>query len=235
MNSKTSWDNEDWLTSSKNILRWTSTIDSNRPIMFIVRHSHRETLRDHEHMGSAGLTELGKQMSVEMGRRIPSGRTMDLYTSFVPRAYQTAEGIAEGYSEIGGEVVDINLLPSLVSPQILNPDIWERLHPDGKNITDYVNQWINGEFEGYIEPFEDFRTRFMGETVKRLVGAEEKTVYVCTTHDFTLMSAKRMILERDLVYEDREPYLGGLGLVNTDAGVEVFIGSANSSSSIGRQ
>jgi broad specificity phosphatase PhoE len=186
-------------------------------------------------MGSAGLTELGKQMSVEMGRRIPSGRTMDLYTSFVPRAYQTAEGIAEGYSEIGGEVVDINLLPSLVSPQILNPDIWERLHPDGKNITDYVNQWINGEFEGYIEPFEDFRTRFMGETVKRLVGAEEKTVYVCTTHDFTLMSAKRMILERDLVYEDREPYLGGLGLVNTDAGVEVFIGSANSSSSIGRQ
>lgn len=232
MDVKNNWDNEDWTANVKGILQWSSKIDPNRPIMLILRHSHRETLRDHEHMGSAGLTELGRQISVEVGRRIPTGRPMDLYTSFVPRAYETAEGIAEGYSEIGGEVIDINLLPTLVSPEILNPEIWGRLHPDGKNITDYVNQWVNGEFEGYIEPFEDFRTRFMEDTVKRLADTEEKIIYVCTTHDFTLMSAKRMFLGRDLVYDDREPYLGGLGATATESGVEVFIASDNSSISI---
>ena len=232
MDVKNNWDNEDWTANVKGILQWSSKIDPNRPIMLILRHSHRETLRDHEHMGSAGLTELGRQISVEVGRRIPTGRPMDLYTSFVPRAYETAEGIAEGYSEIGGEVIDINLLPTLVSPEILNPEIWGRLHPDGKNITDYVNQWVNGEFEGYIEPFEDFRTRFMEDTVKRLADTEEKIIYVCTTHDFTLMSAKRMFLGRDLVYDDREPYLGGLGTTATESGVELFVASDNSSISI---
>jgi broad specificity phosphatase PhoE len=229
MDIKESWDTERWVINVKNILQWSSTIDSSKSMMLILRHSHRETLRDHEHMGSAGLTELGRKMSVEVGRRISSGRSMDLYTSFVPRAYETAEGIAQGFTEIGGEVLDINLLPSLVSPHILNPEIWERLHPDGENITDYVNQWIKGEFDGYIESYDEFQTRFMEETVKRLAESNERIIYVCTTHDFTLMSAKRMFLGRDLVYEDREPYLGGLGLIKDDSGLEVFIGSNNRS------
>ena len=234
MDIKRTLDSEEWTVSAKNILQWASTIDSNKSIMLILRHSHRETLRDHSQMGSAGLTELGKQMSVEVGRRIPSGRPMELFTSFVPRAYETAEGISEGYSEIGGEVIDINLLPSLVSPQILNPEIWGKLHPDGKNITEYVNQWVNGEFEGFIEPFEEFQTKLMGDTVKRLTEAKEKTIYVCTTHDFTLMSAKRMFLGRNLVHEDREPFLGGLGITPDGSDLELFIACENISISIRR-
>ena len=234
MDIKRTLDSEEWTVSAKNTLQWVSTIDSNKSIMLILRHSHRETLRDHNQMGSAGLTELGKQMSVEVGRRIPSGRTMELYTSFVPRAYETAEGISEGYSEIGGEVIDINLLPSLVSPHILNPEIWGKLHPDGKNITDYVNQWVNGDFEGYIEPFAEYQARFMGDTLKRIAETDEKTIYVLTTHDFALMSAKRMFLGRNLVHEDREPYLGGLGITPDGSDLELFIACENSSISIRR-
>ncbi|MHA2177734.1 MAG: hypothetical protein ACXAAK_05220 [Candidatus Thorarchaeota archaeon] len=232
MDIKNSWDNEDWTFSVKNILQWVSALDSDRPLMLILRHSHRETLRDHEHMGSAGLTELGKQISVEVGKRIPSSRQMELYTSFVPRAYETAVGIAAGYSEIGGKASEIDLLPTLVSPQILNPEIWSKLHPDGENITEYVNQWVDGKFAGYIEPYEDFQSRFIDDTVKRLNQSKEKLIYVFTTHDFSLMSAKRIFLERDLTHEDREPYLGGLGLVKTDSGTDLFIGSADSSISI---
>ncbi len=235
MDIKNSWDSEDWTFSVKNILKWISGLDSDRPLMLILRHSHRETLRDHEHMGSAGLTALGKQISIEVGKRIPSGRQMELYTSFVPRAYETAVGIAEGYSGIGGQASEIDLLPTLVSPQILNPEIWQKLHPDGENITEYVNHWVDGEFDGYIEPYVDFQSRFMDDTVKRLNETKEKLIYVFTTHDFSLMSAKRIFLERDLTLEDREPYLGGLGLVKTDSGSELFIGSANRSLSVGNQ
>lgn len=227
MDTLTAWNNEDWTINIKRILHWVSTIESDRPMMLLLRHSHRETLRDHKHMGSAGLTDLGKQMSVEVGRRIPPGRPMELYTSFVPRAYETAEGIKEGYSEIGGEAAEVELLPTMVSPHILNPDIWRRLDPDGQNITDYVNSWVNGEFEGYIEPYEDFKSKFKNDTIERLVAADKNVIYVCTTHDFTLMSAKRILLGRDLVYEDREPFLGGLGLTLADSEVKVFIGSSD--------
>jgi broad specificity phosphatase PhoE len=185
-------------------------------------------------MGSAGLTEMGRRMSFEVGRRISSGRPMELYTSFVPRAYETAECIGEGYSEIGGEAAEVELLPTLVSPHILNPEVWLHLHPDGQNITDYVNSWVKGEFEGYIEPYEDYRTKFMNDTVGRLVASEGNVIYIYTTHDFTLMSAKRMFLDRNLDYDDREPFLGGLGLTLSDSGVEVFIGSANRAISICR-
>ena len=65
-------------------------------------------------------------------------------------------------------------------------------------------------------------------------AAENDVVYICTTHDFTLMSAKRMFLGRDLDYDDREPFLGGLGLTVDGSEVEVFIGSANRAISIRR-
>ena len=159
---------------------------------------------------------------------------MELYTSFVPRAYETAEGIREGYSEKGREVAEVELLPTLVSPQILNPEVWLQLHPDGQNITDYVNRWVRGEFEGYIEPYEEYKPKFMDDMVGRLVASENDVVYICTTHDFTLMSAKRMFLGRDLDYDDREPFLGGLGLTVDGSEVEVFIGSANRAISIRR-
>ncbi|MFW9809929.1 MAG: hypothetical protein ACFFE6_11195, partial [Candidatus Thorarchaeota archaeon] len=58
---------------------------------------------------------------------------------------------------------------------------------------------------------------------------KQKTIFVHITHDLALMSAKRMLLERDLIFEDREPYLGGLGLVESDSGLELFMGSTNSS------
>jgi broad specificity phosphatase PhoE len=229
MDIKESWDNEDWVTNVKNILQWSSNIEQDKPMMLLLRHSHRETLLDHTQMASAGLTELGKQMSIEVGRRIPSGRPMDLYTSFVPRCFETAEGIAEGYSKTGGEIIDISPLPSLVAPQILEQDVWTELHPDGENVTEFVNRWVNGEFEGRMEPFGEYQVRFVEDTVKRLAEAKEKIIYIHVTHDLALMSAKRMLLERNLIHEDREPYLGGFGLITVDTGLELFIGSTNSS------
>jgi hypothetical protein len=159
---------------------------------------------------------------------------MDIYTSFVPRCFATAEGIAEGYSENGGEVIDINPLPTLVAPNILDQTVWMELDPNGENVTEYVNRWVAGEFENRIEPFEEYRVKFMGDTIERLTNAEGPIIYVHITHDLALMGAKRMLLERALEYEDREPYLGGLGVVKNDAGLELFLASSKSSISIRR-
>ncbi|MFX1605619.1 MAG: histidine phosphatase family protein [Promethearchaeota archaeon] len=224
MSNLQSWSNLDWVSSAKKLLEWIAIVPQEQPLLLLVRHSHRETLQNHEEMASGGLTELGKRMSFELGKRIPRKGKMHLFTSFVPRCYETAEAIAEGFTQRGGEVIDIELLPSLVSPHVIDEKVWLNLNPDGRNITDYVNMWVSGEFGEKIEPFKVYRERLMGDTVKRLVSLKENIMHVHVTHDFALMSAKRMLLERSLVPEDREPYLGGLAV--TIAGSEILLNVA---------
>lgn len=223
MNNDQTWDSADWTHSAKRVLEWMSTVDQEQPLMFLVRHSHRETLENHDEVISAGLTELGKKMSFELGKRIPGNRKMFLYTSFIPRCFETAEAIAEGFTQRGGEVIDIDPLPSLVGPQVIEREIWKNLHPDGRNITDFVNTWVNGGFGESMEQFDDYRVRLIDDTVKKLISEQENIMYVHVTHDLAMMSAKRILLKRPLVNEDREPYLGGLGFTFTGSEALLYI------------
>jgi hypothetical protein len=174
-------------------------------------------------MTYGGLTELGKKMSFELGKRIPRKGKMHIYTSFVPRCVETAEAISEGFTQQGGEVIDIDPLPSLASPHINDVSFWTNLHPDGKNITDLINTWASGGYGELIEPFDDYRDKLMGDTIKQLVSLDENIMHVHVTHDFALMSAKRILLRRPLVYDDREPYLGGLGATFSGSDIQVNI------------
>jgi broad specificity phosphatase PhoE len=224
MNKEQTWDNQDWTYSAKRILEWMETIPYEQPLMLLVRHSHRETLQNHEEMVSGGLTELGKRMSFELGKRIPRKGKMYIYTSFVPRCFETAEAIAKGFSNRGGEVVEIDPLPSLVGPQIIEREVWKNLHPDGRNVTEFVNTWVDGGFGERMEPFDDYRSRLLADTVHRMLSEKDDILFVHVTHDLALMSAKRILLRRPLVSEDREPYLGGLGV--TSVGSEILISIA---------
>lgn len=199
------------------------TVPESQPMMFLVRHSHRETLQNHDEMVSGGLTELGKQMSFELGKRIPRKSKMYIFTSFVPRCFETAEAIGEGFTHRGGEVIDIDPLPSLVGPQVIEREVWKNLHPDGRNVTDFVNTWVDGGFGKRVEPFEEYRSRLMDDTVNRLIQQSGNIVHIHVTHDLAMMSAKRILLNRPLKREDREPYLGGIGLTVSEAGAFLFI------------
>ncbi len=217
MTDEQTWDNQDWTHSTKQILEWMTTVPQEQPLMFLVRHSHRETLLNHDEMVSGGLTDLGKRMSFELGKRIPRTGKMHIYTSFIPRCFETAEAIAEGFTQQDGEVIDIDPLPPLVGPQVIEEEVWKNLHPDGRNVTDFVNTWVDGGFGERMELFDDYRDRLMEATVKRLTSLKENIMHVHVTHDLALMSAKRILLERPLLMNDREPYLGGLGVTVTDA------------------
>jgi broad specificity phosphatase PhoE len=178
--------------------------------MLLIRHSHRDILKNHQEMLSEGLTETGKQLAREMGRRLPITRPAHIFFSIVPRCYETAEAIAEGFTKQGGEIIDMDPLPTLVRPEYTQQDVWKNLHPNGENVTEFVNRWADEKFEG-IELFDDFKVRLMNETLKRLLSLKESQLHVHVTHDLSLMSAKRIFFDRALRREDREPYLGGIG------------------------
>jgi broad specificity phosphatase PhoE len=223
MGEENTWENLEWVYSAKKVLDWMKTVPENQPIMFLVRHSHRETLQNHDEMVSGGLTELGKRMSFELGKRIPRKGKMRIYTSFVPRCFETAEAIGDGFSHRGGELVDIDPLPTLVGPQIIEEEVWKNLHPDGRNVTDFVNTWVNGGFGERMEEFADYKSRLMDDTIKRLSQEQGDVVQIHVTHDLAMMSAKRILLNRQLKLEDREPYLGGIGMTLIDSDATLYI------------
>jgi broad specificity phosphatase PhoE len=205
------WDYEEWTTSARELIDWAVAQDDNQPLMLLIRHSHRDTLMNHQEMLSEGLTEIGKRFSVEMGRRLPTSRRAHVFFSIVPRCYETAEAIAEGFSERGGEIIEMDPLPTLVRPEYTQQEVWKNLNPNGENVTEFVNRWADGEFEG-IEPFDEFKVRLMNDTLKRLLSLEEPQLHIHVTHDLSLMSAKRTFFDRALTLNDREPYLGGIGV-----------------------
>ncbi|MBN2230540.1 MAG: histidine phosphatase family protein [Candidatus Thorarchaeota archaeon] len=213
---------EDWTINARNLLDWVSIQDSKQPIMILIRHSHRDILKSQKDMLGGGLTDLGKTLSFEIGKRLPTSKRAHIFFSIVPRCYETAEAIAQGFSEQGGEIIDMDPLPTLVRPEYTEQDVWKNLQPNGENVTEFINRWADGEFEG-IEPFTEFKTRLIDDTLKRFLSLDEPQLHVHITHDLSLMAAKRIFFNRPLTFDDREPFLGGLGITRIEKIPTLFV------------
>ncbi len=224
MRTTIDWDSEEWLDSARALIEWIYKVNSTSPVALVVRHSHRATIADYEEMVTGGLTEIGKMASLEMGRRLPRVRESYIYTSIVPRSAETAEYIAKGITEAGGTVIDIEPVATLMGPEYSDENVWANLQPDGTNVTDFVNRWANSEFGDRIESFDIFFSRLSSGIIDPLRKSNNATQYIHVTHDLALMSLKRGLFRRPLSNEDREPYLGGIGLTYNGSQLIVFEG-----------
>lgn len=222
--TKSKWDELDWLEGIRRIVEWVQTREDSESVMLLLRHSHREILRDHKDMLGGGLTELGKQTSFEVGQRLPISRSAHFFFSIVPRCYETAEWMAKGFTEKGGSVIDMDPLPPLVGPEYSEQEVWGNLNPNGENVTEFVNRWAQGDFGTAIEPLEEYQARIVKETVERAESHPEPVTHVHITHDLGLMCIKRLLLGRPLEEDDREPYLGGLGVSVAEREKMLFMG-----------
>lgn len=218
----TEWESEEWAYSAKRLIDWIKTIDSDQPIMLMLRHSHREVMHTHAAVMEQGLTNLGRRMSFELGKRLPAERNVHLFHSFILRCYETAEEISKGFTSVGGEVLEIEPERTLMGPNTLDPEIWKELWPDGENVTDFVNRWASGEFHNRLEPFNEFGEELIEKTVKRLLASEDNAMQVHVTHDLSQMCTLRILFDRALVGKDREPFLGGVGITIEDKNPILF-------------
>jgi broad specificity phosphatase PhoE len=225
LTSSKEWYRIDWLASARRLVEWIGQRPPEESVMLFLRHSHREEIPDHSVQFSTGLTEIGKQMSYEMGKKLPTNRPVRIFFSFVPRCYETAEALANGLKENGGEVVEFEAIPILVMPEFDDEAVWENLQPDGKNVTQFVNSWADGEFSNMIESFESYRGRLLEATIERLRSEYESVMHIHVTHDLALMSIKRILLQRTIGNQDREPYQGGICISINREGVSYLYNS----------
>ena len=218
------WTEADWLYSGQRLVEWMRGSSSASSVLLFLRHSHREQIDDVETMVTGELTEIGKNLSTELGRRLPADRPYRVFTSIVPRSFQTAEAIVEGMTENGGTVSDIEALSVLMGPHVSEKEVWTNLHPDGENVTEFVNHWAEGRFGERMEPFDAYIPRLLRDTFGRLDYPEDTEIHLHITHDLAMMCMKRAIFERPLEPADREPYLGGLAARRTESAFQVFVG-----------
>jgi len=219
----TEWESEEWTHSARRLIEWVNAQDSEQPIMLMFRHSHREVMHNHQAVMEQGLTDLGRRMSSELGKRLPIYRKAQIFHSFILRCYETAEDISNGFTSEGGEVLNIDPERTLMGPNTIDSEVWKELMPDGQNVTDFVNRWAESEFENRLEPFEEFGRELIKKTVERLLSTEDNSMQIHVTHDLSQMCTLRILFDRPLVKEDREPFLGGIGITLKNRKPTLFV------------
>jgi hypothetical protein len=174
-------------------------------------------------MARMGTTQLGKDMSVEFGKRLPTRPIIKILHSFVPRCTETAYSIAEGIESTGSTVQSIEPLYALVGPQISDLGLWDRMGVDGQQIAQFVNDWYDGVFsKDAMEPVSVYEPRLHEDVLQPLASAEDGELHIHVTHDLILMGSIRIFSGDDTTTERRPPYLGGLGVVWNRDRFEVF-------------
>lgn len=207
------WETEPWLQNARSLLQWADSVVDEVPLMLLVRHSHRESVRTYQEMAETGITSLGEKMAVQFATRLPKGRGVEIRFSPISRCVRTAKAILEGYQKDGGKVKLEAQLPLLAGPKVTDNNIWLLTGEDGSSVAEFVNDWGNHTYEEErIESFSDYCNRLAYETVGSLRSSSPGTLHILVTHDIVILSARVMFFNEPVTSDMRPPYLGGLGL-----------------------
>ncbi|UCH05145.1 MAG: histidine phosphatase family protein [Candidatus Thorarchaeota archaeon] len=221
--SEEKWQRQEWLSEARQLISWANSQPLTYPIMLAVRHSHRETVRTLDEMVDRRITDIGREMGREFGRRLPVDRRVVIRHSRIGRCRETAENLEDGIREMGGKVRQLEELGILVGPRVQDAEIWSNVGVDGIEVAKFVNDYADGRYhENRIERFESYRKRVIEGTIGTLIAAQPGDMYIYVTHDTFLLMAKRAYLSHAVADADRPPYLGGWGLSRESEVLRLF-------------
>jgi len=208
------WNNLEWLEQAQSLLEWLNNIDSG-PILLMVRHSERTEDIDVPTTIRAELTDLGHQIAIEFGRRIPEKWRVSIYHSPHARTTQTAERISEGLQDQGTELVETESLNVLLGGRGDIEQIITLAHQSG--FDEFYNQWVQKQIPfDTLEPIDDYLQRLTGTIVARFSEAGPDDLHLYVTHDIVVAASRMAYL--DLSFDDglAIPFFGGFGISLTD-------------------
>jgi broad specificity phosphatase PhoE/glycosyltransferase involved in cell wall biosynthesis len=181
--------------------------------ILFVRHSERPSFagltaqQKHE----VSLTARGREMAADFGRCV--GRSVQLVSSPVARAMESAEAIASG---AGLDPAAIVQTPHLMQFLATGPEHYEEVKRR-LGWTELMASWMDGSLpRGVLLPCEQVARH----ALKAVLGAPGTTGVVAVTHDFLVMALLASLRgERPTSV----PYLGGLLVSRQEA--ERFLGA----------
>ncbi len=221
MNSEYEWETVGWLRDARQLVDWVNGQADNR-IMLMIRHSHRLVNRGFQASLTAELTPIGHETSVEFGRRLPTDRPVSIFYSPHIRTEQTAERIAEGFSESGGDLVLMKELGILLGA---NADPGKYAAFAGEIGWSRTYQLWSKDMipEDTIERMTAYTQRLHPHTLERLAEDSRNSLHIHVTHDMVVAACRwtYLVIKSDPGLDVQ--FLGGFGVVVEGSQLQGFV------------
>jgi broad specificity phosphatase PhoE len=190
-------------------------------IVALLRHSTREEIvgLTVEDAVMAPLTLPGRQLALDLGRRLPPDRPLRLYYSEVPRCVDTAEQIGAGFEKAGGQVLAFRKKTHLAASFIKDPSVVAREF-GLRGPRAFVDAWLAGEIdaEALDPPDRAAQSQLdaMMEELTEDLDPGEPGVDLHISHDVNVVALLHLMFD---VGDRTLPWPGYLEGVVVEAGV----------------
>ena len=186
-------------------------------IILLMRHSARE-YEPGRHDLLNPLTEEGRMLAKDLGRKLPKSVIIRGYTSPAERCVDTAEQIMAGHKENGGQVMRNRVVEALGVFYVLDQMKMFMAMQAAGGLVGFQRQWFSGEVSPDILMPADLSANLIAGLAKEKLKEKlsEPRVDLMVSHDFTLYLLKHQLLGQD---SERYPdviYLDGIAIFERD-------------------
>jgi len=189
MNVEEIWEQAEWVSQSRDIIRKLDEFPSNSKIILVLRHSHRNEPKLLDEVHKLRLTPQGHAIAQKFGESLPKIRPIRLFHSIVWRCAETAEDIHNGFNNLGGESELMGEFAPLHNIGINDRAFLGQLK--NYHFRDILYRWVVGFYRSEDwKPFASYCQKTAQLILKHLKNAPENGIDIHVTHDWHLMSLR---------------------------------------------
>jgi broad specificity phosphatase PhoE len=183
------WEEAEWVSHARTIIRNLKKFPDNSKIILILRHSHRNEPKIMEKVHKLRLTPQGHAIAKKFGENLPKIRPIRLFHSIIWRCEETAENIHTGFRRIGGKSEIKGELAPLYEIGIDNRSFLDQLKY--RHFSEVLLRWAAGFYppEDWT-PFIQYSQNAAQLIWNQLDSAPENGIDIHVTHDWHLMTLR---------------------------------------------
>ena len=200
----------------------------NGPNAMIIRHAERFHVPNVSSIADSlrvGLTEKGMMDAREMGRSIEGIDRLRLFHSPAVRCKQTAQAIAEGFTECGGEVEGFKETWDLCAPYLLDSIVLKEADRLGHA---FMRSWFDGKFDPeWILPTSVSADMVLGPIIAGLrEDGPAGRMDIHVSHDWEIVLLRDELFGTRYEEEGWVDYLDGIAISPCDGGFRAVTSKA---------
>jgi broad specificity phosphatase PhoE len=188
MNLDFLWNQQKWTKKARILTQKLSKFPEDSEIIMIIRHSHRNSIKNIDDMGEQKLTPIGHEIAKLFGTKLPLNREIKLYFSPISRCIETAEDILTGFESIDGRGALIESLSELydigVEAEYFFPEVTK--YP----FTYFLFRWIANLYPvDKVTRFDDFCQKAAKAIWNKIANNNENNnLHIHVSHDLMILS-----------------------------------------------
>ncbi|MBD3647275.1 MAG: histidine phosphatase family protein [Pseudomonadales bacterium] len=180
-------------------------------VVLLMRHSAREFAPDIHDLENP-LTEAGRELALDLGRRLDRSLLLRGYASPAARCVDTANLILEGHRSADGEVTRTRPVEGLGVFYVLDQMKMFRIMQAAEGQQPFLEHWFAGGVPGDVMMPADLAARLVAQVAaEKLNQALEKPqLDILVTHDMTLYTVRDRLLGQSIGEFGDIEFLDGL-------------------------